>query len=173
MSGEDAAVCFVVAVAENGVIGSKGALPWRLSTDLKLFRKLTLGKPVIMGRKTFLSIGRPLDGRDNIVVTRDAAFRHEGIVAAASPSAALELARALARARNAEEIAVIGGAEIFRALLPHADRIYLTRVHATPQGDTFFPALDATAWCETSLKRLDRSKRDEHDATLIVLDRVH
>ena len=172
MSGKAAAVCFVVAVAENGVIGREGALPWRQSTDLKLFRRLTLGKPVIMGRKTFESIGKALDGRDNIVVSRDPSLRGEGIVVAASPAAALVLGRDLAAARNANEIAVIGGAEIFRALLPQADRIYLTRVHAAPDGDTYLPPLDTAEWRETSRETLARTARDEHDATLIVLERV-
>jgi dihydrofolate reductase len=173
VSGKPATVCFVVAVGENGVIGKDGALPWRLSTDLRLFRRLTFGKPVIMGRKTYESIGRPLDGRDNIVVTRDPAFGGGGIVVVQSIDAALERARELAAARNADEIAVIGGADIFRALLPQADRIYLTRVHALPPGDTFFPQIDAAAWREVSREKLERSSRDEYAATLIVLDRVH
>ncbi|MET0569103.1 MAG: dihydrofolate reductase [Hyphomicrobiaceae bacterium] len=172
MSGKPTAVCFIVAVGENGVIGNAGALPWRLSTDLKLFRRLTLGKPVIMGRKTYESIGRPLDGRDNIVVTRDPAFGGVGLIVVQSVDAALERARELAAARNADEIAVIGGAEIFQALLPQADRIYLTRVHASPPGDTFFPTIDASAWHETSRERLLHGLKDQYEATLIVLDRV-
>ena len=172
MSGRPAAICFVVAVSENGVIGRAGKLPWRIPSDLKLFRRLTLGRPVIMGRKTYQSIGKPLDRRDNIVLTRDPSFRAEGVIVAQSIAGALQRARGLATARNIDEIAVIGGAEIFQALLAHADRIYLTRVHASPPGDTFFPALDAAAWRETSRERLERSPKDEHDATLIVLDRV-
>jgi len=172
VSGKPAAVCFVVAVGENGVIGSGGKLPWRLPSDLRLFRRLTLGKPVIMGRKTYQSIGKPLEGRDNIVVTRDPSFRAEGIIVAQGVAAALERARELAEARNVDEIAVIGGAEIFAALLLHADRIYLTRVHASPPGDTFLPALDAAVWRETSREKLARGAKDEHEATLIVLDRA-
>jgi len=172
VSGTAAAVCFVVAVAENGVMGREGELPWRQSTDLKLFRRLTLGKPVIMGRKTFESIGKPLDGRDNIVVSRDPSLRGEGIVVAASPAAALVLGRDLAAARNSDEIAVIGGAQIFRALLAQADRIYLTRVHAAPAGDTYFPPLELAQWREASRETLARSARDEHPATLVVLERV-
>jgi dihydrofolate reductase len=172
VSEKPAAVCFVVAVAENGVIGKDGALPWRLSTDLRLFRRLTLGKPVIMGRKTYESIGKPLDGRDNIVVTRDPSFKAGGAVVTESVGVALQRARELAKKRNAEEIAVIGGAEIYRTLLPQADRIYLTRVHASPPGDTFFPEIDGSAWRETSREPLDHGLKDQYEATLIILDRV-
>lgn len=168
---QPAAVCFVVAAGENGVIGRDGALPWRLSTDLRLFRRLTLGKPVIMGRKTYESIGKPLDGRDNIVVSRDPSFQAEGVVVTHSVAAALERARELAHARGADEIAVIGGAEIFEAMLPCADRIYLTRVGASPPGDTFLPSLDAAIWRETSREQLERGPKDEYNATLTVLDR--
>lgn len=172
MSGRPAAICFVVAVGENGVIGSGGTLPWRLPSDLRLFRRLTLGKPVIMGRKTYVSIGKPLDGRDNIVLTRDPSFKAEGVVAVPSIDVALERARELATARNADEIAVIGGAEIFLALLPYADRIYLTRVHAAPPGDTYLPDLDAAIWRETAREKLERGLKDQYDATLVVLDRA-
>jgi dihydrofolate reductase len=163
-------VAFVVAAAENDVIGHKGALPWRMPGDLKTFRRLTLGKPVIMGRKTFQSIGKPLPGRDNLVVTRDASFRPDGIEVFASVDAALARARMLAEARGVDEIAVIGGAEIFAAALPSAGRIYLTRIHASPEGDTFF-APDMTDWHEVSRIQLERIPRDDYDATLMVLER--
>jgi dihydrofolate reductase len=172
VTGRPAAISFVVAVGENGVIGSGGKLPWRLPSDLRLFRRLTLGKPVIMGRKTYASIGKPLEGRDNIVLTRDPSFKAEGVIVAPSIDVALERARELATARNADEIAVIGGAEIFLALLPYADRIYLTRVHASPPGDTYLPEPDAAIWRETSRERLERSLKDQYDATLVVLDRA-
>lgn len=161
----------IVAIAENGVIGRDGGLPWRMSSDLKTFRRLTLGKPVIMGRRTFQSIGKPLDGRDNIVVTRDPYFEHRGVSMVASVSEALTLARVLARTRGADEIMVIGGAEVYAAVSPVADRIYLTRVHAAPQGDRHFPALDANDWSEVSREALPKGERDEHAATLIILER--
>ncbi len=164
-------VAFVVAVAENGVIGRAGGLPWRLSSDLKHFRRLTINKPVIMGRKTYASIGKPLDGRDNIVLTRQKGFAAEGVEVVAAPEAALALAARKAKARGAEEIAVIGGGEIYAALLAQADRIYLTRVHAAPDGDATF-ALDMAAWRETERAEMPRTDKDAHAATFITLDRV-
>jgi dihydrofolate reductase len=161
----------IVAVAENGVIGKDGALPWRLSSDLKTFRRMTMGKPIIMGRRTFQSIGKPLDGRDNIVVTRDPHFEHAGVASVASVSEALTLARVLARTRGADEIMVIGGADIYAVVLPTADRIYLTRVHAAPEGDRHFPALDTNEWSEVSREALPRGERDEYAATLITFER--
>ena len=136
----------IVAVAENGVIGKDGGLPWRLSSDLKAFRRLTMGKPIVMGRRTFQSIGKPLDGRDNIVVTRDPHFEVPGVSAVATIDEALTLARILATTRGAGEVMVIGGADIYETLLPLADRIYLTRVHASPQGDRHFPPLEPAEW---------------------------
>jgi dihydrofolate reductase len=146
-------------------------LPWRLSADLKRFRRLTMGKPLIMGRKTFQSIGGPLDGRDNIVITRNAGFRPPGAIAVPSLEAALTLAREYAELRGADEIMVIGGAEVYRALLPFADRIYLTRVHAAPEGDTLFPELAWENWREVSREPLPRGPGEEHAATLLVFDR--
>ncbi|MDX2203094.1 MAG: dihydrofolate reductase [Hyphomicrobiaceae bacterium] len=163
-------VAFVVAAADNGVIGRNGDLPWRLSSDLKHFRRVTLGKPVVMGRKTFASIGKPLDGRDNIVVTRDRAFAASGVDVVASPQAALALAAVKAKARGAAEIAVIGGGEIYAALLPLADRIYLTRVHAAPEGDTTF-SIDMAHWHEIERAEMPRTPKDAFAATFLTLDR--
>ena len=162
----------IVAVAENGVIGRDGGLPWRLSSDLKTFRRLTLGKPLIMGRRTFQSIGKPLDGRDNIVVTRDPHFDVPGVSACASVSEAVTLARVLATTRGADEIMVIGGAAIYDAVIDIADRVYLSRVHAKPAGDRHFPDLDAAQWQEVSCEALPKGERDEFAATLIVYERV-
>lgn len=168
-----AVIAFVVAVARNGVIGRDGQLPWRLSTDLKLFRRLTMGKPIVMGRKTWETLPkRPLDGRDNIVVTRDAAFRAEGAIVAHSVDDALRIARDLADARGVDEVAVIGGAEIYRATLAAAGRIYLTVVDATPEGDTLFPELDPVVWREVSREPLERGPRDEFAAELRILERA-
>src|SRR5690606_42008351 len=120
-----------------------GDLPWRLSSDLKLFRRLTMNKPIIMGRRTWESLPRrPLDGRDNIVLTRDRNFAAEGAHVVHSVEAALELGRKFAEARGVDEISVIGGAQIYESMLEHADRIYLTEVHGSPEGDTVFPPLD-------------------------------
>ena len=138
-------IALVVGIAENRVIGRGGDLPWRLPSDMKRFRRITMGKPLIMGRKTFASLPKALDGRDNIVVTRNAAFAAEGAIVARDLDEALRIARECAKARGADEIVVIGGAEIFRAALPLADRIYLTRVHALLEGDVFFPRMSILA----------------------------
>ncbi|WP_409561043.1 dihydrofolate reductase [Hyphomicrobium sp. B1] len=167
----DTCISLIVAVSENGVIGRDGALPWRLSSDLKTFRRLTMDKPIVMGRKTFDSIGKPLDGRDNIVITRDPAFEVAGVSTCESVADALTLARVLAKTRGADEIMVIGGVQVFEAALPVADRIYLTRVHADVEGDRHFGALDAAEWRELSREPLPQGPRDDHAATLIVYDR--
>jgi dihydrofolate reductase len=154
------------------VIGSKGAIPWHVPSDLKVFRRLTMGKPVIMGRKTYDSIGKPLDGRDNIVVTRDADFSAAGVERAGNIEEALQLAKACAAGRGVDEIAVIGGAEIFAALLGRARRIYLTRIHARPEGDTVFPELDPNVWREISTTRIPPDPRDMAPATLHTYERA-
>jgi dihydrofolate reductase len=142
-------IAIVVAVAKNNVIGRQNALPWRLPDDLRRFKALTLGKPVVMGRKTFDSIGKPLPGRQNIVLSRQPQFAIDGCTVCAS------LDDALAVATSAEEICVIGGEAIFRAALPRTERLYLTQVHANVEGDVFFPELSGE-WRETH--------REEHAA---------
>jgi len=166
-----AKICFIVAVASNGVIGRDGQLPWRLPSDLKRFRKLTMGKPIIMGRKTFQSIGKPLDGRDNIVVTRDSSFLADGVLVVASVSAAVGAAMVFARERGADEVMVIGGAEIYREMLAEASRVYLTRVHCEPEGDTVFADLAPEIWKEVRREAIQPDDRDDCAATLIVLER--
>ena len=160
-------VSFIVAVAENGVIGRGGALPWHVPSDLKTFRRLTMGKPVIMGRKTFDSIGKPLPGRDNIVVTRDAAFSGPGVDRADGIDDALDIARHKAAERKVDEIMVIGGAQIFAAMLALADRIYLTRIHARPDGDVTFPEPEPRIWRVVSRKSIEPHPRDDASATLV------
>jgi dihydrofolate reductase len=130
----------IVAVADSGVIGRDNALPWHLPEDLKRFKRITLGKPVVMGRKTFESIGRPLPGRLNIVVTRDTNYHRDGVTVVHSVDAALAAAGA------AQEVMVIGGADLFRLCLPRAQRVYLTRVHGDVAGDIRWPPLDETRW---------------------------
>lgn len=144
----------MVAVAENGVIGKDNALPWRLPADLRHFKALTLGHTVVMGRKTFESIGKGLTGRRNLVVSRNPAFRPEGAERAASLDAAL------AAAGDAGEVFVIGGAQIYRQALPLADRIYLTLVHASPEGDTHFPLPQAPEWTLESSEPHDADERN-------------
>jgi dihydrofolate reductase len=164
-------IAFVVAVAENGVIGRNGQLPWRLPSDLKRFRKLTMGKPVVMGRKTYESIGKPLDGRDNIVVTRQPDFHPPGVRVASSVEQALALGQELAARRGADEVMVIGGAEVYRMALPRAERLYLTLVHAEPEGDVRFHAPDPQQWRETAREPMPQGPNDQFSAEFIVLDR--
>jgi dihydrofolate reductase len=136
----------IAAVADNGVIGCNNALPFRQSSDLKRFKALTIGKPVLMGRKTYASIGKPLPGRTNIVVSRDPGFAPGGVVVVRDLQAALAAARDDAQRRGAGEIAVIGGTGLFAQLMPLADRLEITHVHMQPEGDTYFPPIDATQW---------------------------
>ncbi len=165
-------IALLVAVAENGVIGRDGALPWRLSTDLKLFRKLSMGKPLIMGRKTFASLQKPLDGRDNIVVTRDRSFAAEGAIVVHAMEEALRCARDFAERRCTGEIIVMGGAEIYRQTLPLADKIYLTRVNAAPEGDTRFPPLDMSQWRLIQEEAYEKGVKDDFGFTFLILERI-
>lgn len=140
----------IVAAARNGVIGRDNGLPWHLPADLKHFRAVTLGKPVIMGRKTFQSIGRPLPGRDNIVISHARSWTADGITIVPTLEAALTAARTAASARGASEAMIIGGAQIYALALPLADRVYLTEIDLSPSGDTHFPAIDPKLWQEVS-----------------------
>jgi len=138
-------VTLIVAVADTGVIGRDNGLPWHLPEDLKRFKRLTIGKPIVMGRKTYASIGKPLPGRHNIVVTRDPNYRPEGVTVVHDPDAALRAAEG-GPGGTTTEIMVIGGAELFRLFLPRAGRIHLTRVHGDIAGDVMWPALDSREW---------------------------
>jgi dihydrofolate reductase len=160
-------VVILVAVAENGVIGRDGDMPWRLSTDLKRFRARTLGKPVIMGRRTFASIGKPLPGRDVIVVTRDPSFAVEGVTVAASPWAALDAAGRIATRTGAAEIVVAGGGEIYRALIDVAERLVVTQVHARPEGDVGFPPIDPAVWREAAREGPVQGERDSAPVSFV------
>jgi len=162
----------IVAVARNGVIGASGALPWRLSSDLQRFKAATMGKPVLMGRKTWESLPRkPLPGRANLVITRQPDFRAEGGWTFTDLSAALAAARAMAEKDNAEEICIIGGAELFAATLPLADRILYTEVDLAPAGDVHFPALDQTVWMETAREAVSAGPKDDAGFTVRTLER--
>jgi dihydrofolate reductase len=149
-------ILVVAAVAQNGVIGRGNALPWRLKSDMQHFRALTMGKPVVMGRKTYLSIRRPLPGRTTIVVSRDRGFAAPGIVVAPSFDAALTTARVDALRRNTDTIVVAGGAEIYAQAMPLATRLAITHVHKQIDGDAYFPVIDPKEWHE--------SARSEHEA---------
>jgi dihydrofolate reductase len=154
-------IVLVAAIAENGVIGRGNALPWRLKSDMQHFRALTIDKPVVMGRKTFLSIGKPLAGRTTIVVSRDRAFTAPGIVIAASLDAALAVARGDALRRNADAIIVAGGAEIYAQVLPQASQLAITHVHKKVDGDARFPKIDLTLWREAARSEHPAAAEDE------------
>ena len=164
-------IVLVAAVAENGVIGAGGGMPWRLKSDLARLKALTIGKPVVMGRKTFASIGRPLPGRTNIVVTRDAGFRADGVVVTRSFTDAKAIATGDALRRFATEIAVIGGAEIYAQWMADADRLEITEVHARPEGDTHFPAIDAAAWEEVARLRNPAGPHNSADFSYVTYRR--
>jgi dihydrofolate reductase len=166
------ALVLVAAVGENGVIGREGGLPWKLKSDLKYFRSVTLHKPLVMGRKTYLAIGKPLDQRTNIVVTRDKNFAAAGILVTHDLNAALEAARGDALRRGADAIAVIGGADVYAQLMPHADRLLITRVHASPAGDRRFPPIDPAQWRETERKECQPGAGDEAGFALITYERA-
>lgn len=161
------AVVFVVAMGENGVIGRDNRMPWHLRSDLKRFKALTWGKPMIMGRKTFESIGKPLPGRESVVVTRDRDFRAEGAYVVHSVEAAMEKARQLAVELRADEIAVIGGGEVFAQLMGQADRIHVTVIHASPEGDARFPDIDPGQWVEESREAHAPGEKDDHAFTYV------
>ncbi|MGA7485968.1 MAG: dihydrofolate reductase [Xanthobacteraceae bacterium] len=151
------ALVLVVAVADNDVIGQGGRLPWRLKSDMQRFRALTWGRPIVVGRRTYLSFSRqPLPGRTNIVVTRDPNFTAAGALVTASLAAALEAARGDALRRGVDTIVVVGGADIYAQTIERADRMLVTRVHLKPDGDTKFPAIDPDVWKEV--------QRTEHGA---------
>lgn len=159
-------ISIIAAMADNGVIGIENRLPWNLPADMQWFRKQTLGKAVMMGRKTFDSIGKPLPNRRNVVVTRDTSLVIEGCDVVASIDEALQLCAAEA------EVMIIGGASFYKQMLPRADRLYLTLVHADVKGDAWFPEIDFTQWKE--LERIDQDA-DEANAfpcSFVILERA-
>ena len=162
----------IVAAAENGIIGKDNDMPWKISSDLQYFKKITMHKPIIMGRKTVDSIGKPLPGRVNIVITRDATFTAEGVITAHSVEMALDVAKSMAEVKGLKEVMIIGGAQIYALCLPEADRLYLTRIHAEIEGDTSFPVLDPNEWLEYSSEHHSAGEKDSHDYSFKVLDRI-
>ncbi len=160
-------IALIAAVARNGVIGRDNQLLWRLKTDLRRFRDLTTGKPLVMGRKTFDSIGRPLPNRDTIVVTRDPAFAAEGVQAARSLEEALALGQASAERRGVDEIMIGGGGDIYAQTIGQADRLYLTEVALAPDGDAVFPPVDSSRWREVSRRAFPAGPDDEAAFTFI------
>ena len=156
---------FVVAAARNGVIGQTNRMPWHLPSDLAFFKRITMGHPVVMGRKTYESIGKPLPGRKNIVITRDPAFQAPGCVVVDSLDAAYRAAG------DVDEVFVIGGAQVYEAAMPTVDRIYLTEVEAQIEGDTWFPRFDRSQWAETELATQGLDERHALTTRTVRLDR--
>jgi dihydrofolate reductase len=164
-------LALIWAMARNRTIGRNNALPWYLPEDLKYFKRVTLGKPIIMGRKTWESIGRPLPGRTNIVITRDAAFQADGVRVVHSLEQALALAEKICLLDGGDEAIVMGGAEIYALALPHADRLYLTQVHADVEGDAHFPPLDLTQWHELGREDFAAQGPNPYDYSFLILER--
>lgn len=164
-------ISFVVAVSENGVIGRDNGMPWRLSTDLQRFKKLTLGKPVVMGRKTWVSLGRPLPGRTNIVITRDTAYQAESAVVVQTIDAALEAGEQAALRAGVYEICIIGGAQIYAQAMDKATRLHVTHIEATIDGDAFFGPVDPKIWQIVSQEQVPAGEKDNYATRYVVYDR--
>ncbi|MCZ2328643.1 dihydrofolate reductase [Bartonella sp. F02] len=164
-------VYLIAAVSQNGVIGREGAMPWHLSTDLQRFKALTLGKPIIMGRKTWDSLGRPLPGRTNIVITRDRTFKAEGAVIVHSLSEACSLAEKVVVRDGADAIFIIGGGEIFQQGLAIADKIFLTEILAFIEGDRFFPVFDKKEWTIVEVQSIPAGEKDSHPTRFVIYER--
>ncbi|TVS16049.1 MAG: dihydrofolate reductase [Gammaproteobacteria bacterium] len=165
-------LALIWAMGENQVIGRGNTLPWRLPGEMQYFRAVTLGKPVIMGRRTFESLAKPLPGRTNVVVSRALESEHPRVKVTRSLEEALRVARAQAEVDGQDEVFVMGGAELYAAALPLADRLYFTLVHAEPQGDTFFPEFDASDWEERRRLRVPADADNVYDFSLILLERA-
>ncbi|MBX4888639.1 dihydrofolate reductase [Rhizobium bangladeshense] len=161
----------IAAVARNSTIGREGDMPWRLSSDLKRFKTLTMGKPVVMGRKTYDSIGKPLPGRPNIVISRQAAIDHPDISMAHSLTEAMEAAERLALQTGAGEICIIGGGQIYAQAIDLADRLCITHVEADLDGDAFFPAIDPNTWQAGEMVAVPAGERDSYPTRFVVYDR--
>jgi dihydrofolate reductase len=160
-------IVIIVAVAENGVIGRDNTIPWKLKADQQRLKALTMGKPIVMGRKTFESLRRPLPGRTNIVITRDANYRAKGAIVTTSFENALVIARGDALRRAASEIMIIGGVDIYTRAMPITDRLEITEVHARIEGDTRFPPIDAVLWRETGRTRHAAGADDTSDYSYV------
>jgi dihydrofolate reductase len=153
-------LAMIAAVAENGVIGRAGEIPWRIPSDMAFFKRTTMGKPIIMGRKQYESVGKPLPGRTNIVVTRQRGYQPEGVLVIDDLGAAIDHARTVAQADRVDEVMIIGGGEIYAQALPLADRLYITHVAAAPEGDTWFPEIDLDDWEVVEEPKVPPSDRD-------------
>jgi len=159
-------ISIVVAMSSNSLIGREGGLPWRLSEDLKHFKSITMGKPIVMGRLTYESIGRPLPGRENIILTRDPEYKAEGC------TIIHQLDQMKSSASDADELMIIGGAQLYLETLPMANKLFVTEVHAELDGDTFFPDLDRSQWREIERQRFKADEKNDFDFSFVVLERI-
>lgn len=164
-------VAFVVAMGENRAIGHEGGMPWHMPADLAYFKRVTMGKPMIMGRRTFESIGRPLPGRDSIVVTRDRKWKAPGAIVVHDIDIALDVAKSGATARGVHEIAVIGGGSIYEALMDRVDVLYVTELHESFEADTYFPAIHEQDWAEVSREPHAADEKNPVAYDFVVLER--
>jgi dihydrofolate reductase len=162
----------IVAVAENGVVGKNNALPWHIPADLQYFKRTTLGKPIVMGRKTFESIGRPLPGRTNIVISSNPVYSAQGVSVVSSLPDALELAEKVALTDGADELMVIGGATVYEAAVPLADRLYVTEIHAKVAGDAYLSPVDWSNWVESSREQHTALEPNPYDFSFVVYERA-
>ncbi len=164
-------IVLIAAFAQNRVVGINNTLPWHLPEDLKYFKRTTSGKAIIMGRKTYDSIGRPLPNRTNIVISRNRDFQAEGVRVVTSLEAAIELAKEVNYINDVQEVMIIGGASIYEAALPIADRLYLTHVHAEIEGDAYFPEVNFKQWVEVSREDYQASDKNPYDYSFVVYDK--
>ena len=164
-------LALIWAMAQNRTIGLNNDMPWHLPNDLRYFKATTLGKPVIMGRKTFESIGRPLPGRVNIVITRSEEWNHDGVLVVNSVDQAITAAEDLAFDQNIDEVIVMGGAEIYRQTLNKAHKLYITEIHAEIEGDTYFPPFDLSLWRETARENHAACDKNPHDYSFVVFEK--
>jgi len=163
-------IVLIAAFAQNRVVGINNSLPWHLPEDLKYFKRTTTGKAIIMGRKTYDSIGRPLPNRTNIVISRNSELKIEGVKVVDSLQAAIDLAKEVNFINGVEEVMVIGGASIYEEALPQADRLYITHVHAEVKGDAYFPEVDFSQWQEISRDDYAASESNPYDYSFVVYD---
>lgn len=159
------------AMSDNRVIGNDNELPWHLPNDLQFFKKMTMGKPIIMGRKTFESIGRPLPGRVNIVITRSQDWQHEGVLVVNSVDMAIQAAEDLAFDQQIEEVIIMGGAQIYKQTINKADQLYITEVKAELEGDAFFPEFDLSVWKETWREEHTKCEKNPYDYNFVVFEK--
>ncbi|MGV8854157.1 MAG: dihydrofolate reductase [Devosia sp.] len=164
-------MAMIVGVAENDVIGSAQTIPWRIPSDMAFFRSTTMGKPIIMGRKQYETVGKPLPGRTNIVVTRQQDYRPEGVLVVASLDAAIKTAREIAQRDGVDEIMIIGGGEIYAQMMERADRLYISHIALTPPGNVRFPTIDPAVWTVVARPEITPNPKDEAGYRINVYER--